>query len=120
MCAVRGGWALVLQVEPAVDELLYWCSFITPDPEHDRLKKGGFDARFYVWCAHEGSPVSRLPILVDLCTAASPRLFLRCYVDALHPTTTTHTLTHTHTGCALSGPLLCSRPIVDQRTSWDR
>jgi len=40
-----------LGVSPATRSLCYWCSFITPDPEHERLKKGGFDARFYVWCA---------------------------------------------------------------------
>lgn len=36
---------------PATQSLHYWCSFITPDMEHQRLKKGGFDARFFVWCA---------------------------------------------------------------------
>eukprot|EP00929_Paragymnodinium_shiwhaense_P032515 TRINITY_DN18010_c0_g1_i2.p1 TRINITY_DN18010_c0_g1~~TRINITY_DN18010_c0_g1_i2.p1 ORF type:complete len:367 (-),score=68.36 TRINITY_DN18010_c0_g1_i2:267-1331(-) len=38
-------------VVPDVDSLSYWCSFITPDVEHVNLKRGGFDARFYVWCA---------------------------------------------------------------------
>lgn len=37
------------QIRPAVADLLPWCSFVTPDVEHERLKKGGFDARFYVW-----------------------------------------------------------------------
>ena len=36
---------------PWVDSLHPWCTFITPDFEHQRLKKGGFDARFFVWCA---------------------------------------------------------------------
>lgn len=38
---------------PACGSLHYWCSFITPDMEHDRQPKGGFDARFFVWCASE-------------------------------------------------------------------
>merc|ERR1739848_941872 len=42
-------------VRPAVHSLHFWCSFITPDMEHMRLKKGGFDARFLVWCANERS-----------------------------------------------------------------
>lgn len=41
------------QVLPSVGSLSYWCSFITPDMEHARLAKGGFDARFYVCCAEE-------------------------------------------------------------------
>lgn len=42
-----------LGVKPAIHSLHYWCSFITPDMEHSRLKKGGFDARFYIWAPHD-------------------------------------------------------------------
>jgi len=38
---------------PSVQSLDFWCSFITPDVEHAKLAKGGFDARFYVCCASE-------------------------------------------------------------------
>lgn len=41
------------KAKPSARYLHHWCSFITPDFEHSRLKKGGFDARFYVWCASE-------------------------------------------------------------------
>lgn len=40
-----------LGVAPDVGSLHYWCSFITPDVEHARMKKGGFDTRFFVCCA---------------------------------------------------------------------
>jgi len=40
-------------VAPALGSLSFWCSFVTPDTEHDRLSKGGFDARFFVCCATE-------------------------------------------------------------------
>jgi len=43
------------EVCPAIRSLHYWCSFITPDLEHGRLAKGGFDARFFVWCAPPGT-----------------------------------------------------------------
>eukprot|EP00041_Stephanoeca_diplocostata_P016016 m.311578 g.311578 ORF g.311578 m.311578 type:complete len:434 (+) comp20227_c0_seq4:255-1556(+) len=48
-------------VQPALNDLAYWCSFITPDMEHKRLKKGGFDTHFYLWCAPDdvGSTWSR-------------------------------------------------------------
>ncbi|CAE8586741.1 unnamed protein product [Polarella glacialis] len=42
LCAAAGA-------TPATSPLLPWCSFVTPDMEHQRLKKGGFDARFFVW-----------------------------------------------------------------------
>eukprot|EP00927_Polykrikos_kofoidii_P057162 TRINITY_DN51277_c0_g1_i1.p1 TRINITY_DN51277_c0_g1~~TRINITY_DN51277_c0_g1_i1.p1 ORF type:complete len:418 (-),score=49.17 TRINITY_DN51277_c0_g1_i1:109-1287(-) len=39
-------------VLPATDLLLPWCSFITPDVEHGRLRKGGFYTHFFVHCSH--------------------------------------------------------------------
>ena len=35
-------------VSPAVERLLFWCSFITPDSEAMRMKKGGFETAFYL------------------------------------------------------------------------
>lgn len=35
---------------PDLDVMLPWCSFITPDMEHARQRKGGFDARFFLCC----------------------------------------------------------------------
>lgn len=40
-----------LGVLPDIDSLNYWCSFITPDMEHVKVRRGGFDTRFYVYCA---------------------------------------------------------------------
>lgn len=40
-----------LKTKPAAGALHYLCSFITPDMEHVKLKRGGFDARFYAFCA---------------------------------------------------------------------
>lgn len=39
-----------LGVSLAANQLHYWCSFITPDAQHARLKRGGFDTWFYVCC----------------------------------------------------------------------
>eukprot|EP01062_Namystynia_karyoxenos_P056252 TRINITY_DN47220_c0_g1_i1.p2 TRINITY_DN47220_c0_g1~~TRINITY_DN47220_c0_g1_i1.p2 ORF type:complete len:358 (+),score=114.98 TRINITY_DN47220_c0_g1_i1:83-1075(+) len=39
---------------PCTERLHYWCSFVTPDFEAARVKKGGFDARFYLCVAASG------------------------------------------------------------------
>lgn len=38
-------------VKPAASVLHPWCRFITPDMEHNRLKRGGFDTHFFAFCA---------------------------------------------------------------------
>lgn len=40
---------------PDLSQLTPLCSFITPDMEHDRLPKGGFDARFFLYCCSDPS-----------------------------------------------------------------
>mmetsp|Transcript_85863 Transcript_85863/g.152067 ORF Transcript_85863/g.152067 Transcript_85863/m.152067 type:complete len:367 (+) Transcript_85863:49-1149(+) len=48
LCKVGG-------VRPAAAALKPWCSFVTPDFEHQKIKKGGFYTHFFVWAAPPGS-----------------------------------------------------------------
>ena len=38
---------------PALSQMHKVCSFITPDMEHKRLKKGGFQTQFYLFCCND-------------------------------------------------------------------
>jgi len=41
-----------------LSQLTPLCSFITPDMEHARLPKGGFDARFYLHCCSDAATLA--------------------------------------------------------------
>jgi len=41
------------------------CSFITPDIEASRMKKGGFDARFFLYCLDKKSEAQRASMSAD-------------------------------------------------------
>lgn len=45
-------------VAVGLGQLTPLCSFITPDMEHDRLPKGGFDARFYLHCCSDAATLA--------------------------------------------------------------
>eukprot|EP01043_Picozoa_sp_COSAG02_P023961 COSAG02_NODE_1295_length_13400_cov_5.691828_13_plen_331_part_00 len=42
----------------SLSQLTPLCSFITPDMEHDRLPKGGFDARFFLHCCSDAATLA--------------------------------------------------------------
>jgi len=46
-------------LKPAIRALKPWCSFVTPDFEHQRMKKGGFYTHFFVWVAPPGEQMSK-------------------------------------------------------------
>eukprot|EP00933_Yihiella_yeosuensis_P028453 TRINITY_DN22269_c0_g1_i1.p1 TRINITY_DN22269_c0_g1~~TRINITY_DN22269_c0_g1_i1.p1 ORF type:complete len:402 (-),score=95.35 TRINITY_DN22269_c0_g1_i1:223-1290(-) len=50
---------------PDISALKPWCSFVTPDIEHMRLKKGGFDTRFFIWIVPPEASEQLLEALAD-------------------------------------------------------
>ena len=56
----------VCRVKPDIDSLQPVCSFVTPDFEAQKMKKGGFDARFYLYCLEETGGESSSQMSADL------------------------------------------------------
>ena len=55
-------------IRPAITQLEPICSFITPDMEHDRLPKGGFDARFFLACSLFSRSFSAVYFIMSECS----------------------------------------------------
>lgn len=49
-------------IRPDIGQLEPICSFITPDMEHDRLPKGGFDARFFLACCSDAAALAHAKV----------------------------------------------------------
>ena len=45
----------IVAAKPGLDTLHPICSFVTPDVEHVRLKKGGFNTAFFLYCATDAA-----------------------------------------------------------------
>ncbi len=60
-------------VSPDMARLIPFCSFITPEIESARMKKGGFDARFYLCVANEAE--------MEYCSSDNSEVFSLMWVS---------------------------------------